>query len=48
MINFDAVLIGDVAAGRMCANEAGKISLTVPLIDPTYELGVKIRISSGE
>ena len=45
--NFDVVVIGAGAAGLMCAIEAGKRNKKVLIIEHSYKIAEKIRISGG-
>jgi predicted flavoprotein YhiN len=43
----EVIVIGAGAAGMMCAIEAGKRGRSVMLVDHTFKLAEKIRISGG-
>ncbi len=47
MKNFDVIIIGAGAAGMMCGWQAAARGRSVCIIDHTYKIGEKIRISGG-
>ncbi len=47
MKNFDVIIIGAGAAGMMCGWQAASRGRKVCIIDHTYKIGEKIRISGG-
>ncbi len=47
MKNFDVIIIGAGAAGMMCGWQAAARGRSVCIIDHTYKIGEKIRVSGG-